>query len=123
MNLLLNTFLIFIILANIFTSFLVLVWSFSVCFKKRSKHLNTSIYLKNNKDDLATAIDGLNQFTHNFCMNCAETKEKNELVFNCSNCNFSQDGACLIKSFIFDHLSSYKDLPPDFGCMGGDIDS
>ena len=71
-----------------------------------------------NKDDVMTAINGLNLFTHNYCMNCKETDEKNDLVFNCDKCEFkSEDGKCLIKVFANNHLPKGRSLPSDFGSM------
>ena len=75
-------------------------------------------YIEDNKDDIMSAIDGLNKFTHNFCMNCKETEEKDDIVFNCENCNFAQGKKCLIKCFANDHLPKGESLPSDFGAMG-----
>ena len=76
-----------------------------------------SDYVSKNKDDIVTAINGLNLFTHNFCMNCDETEKNNEPIFNCSKCEFERDGDCLIKVFANNHNPKGKSLPPDFGCM------
>lgn len=55
-----------------------------------------------NKDDVNAAIDGLSQFCHNFCMNCAETEAKNDLVFRCKECPFEEKGTgvCFVKVFL-----------------------
>lgn len=70
-----------------------------------------------NKDDITEAVHGLDIFTKNFCMNCKETAEKNELTFNCEGCEFKQaNSVCSIKHFAQcqDH-----DYPMDnFGSMG-----
>ena len=72
------------------------------------------IFTKGNSDDLDKAIDGLNQFTKNWCMNCKETEEKNTLIFRCSECNFADIGMCKIKEFVVDKT---RDMPIDFGSM------
>ena len=76
-----------------------------------------NFYTESNKDDIPAAIDGLNKFTHNFCMNCKETEEKGDLVFRCKSCEFSHGGKCLIKSFAFRHSRNGENLPEDFGSM------
>ena len=50
-------------------------------------------------------------------MKCKETKEQNEPVFNCSNCEFGNEvtGDCLIKTFAKNHEHQY-DLDK-FGSM------
>ena len=58
-----------------------------------------SIYTEGNKDDVKEAVASLDKFTKNWCMNCKETEEKNDLVFRCGACFFKQDGLCLIKKF------------------------
>lgn len=67
--------------------------------------------VQNNKDDLHAAIDGLDQFTKNWCMNVAET-EKGELTFRCNECPFTHiidetDHICRIKAFATDHDEEY----------------
>ena len=58
--------------------------------------------VKGNKDDVDTAIDGLSQFCHSFCMNCAETEAKNDLVFRCAECPFDDKKThkCSVKVFL-----------------------
>ena len=71
--------------------------------------------IKGNKDDVKRAVDCLNEFTHNWCMNCEETEKRKDLMFRCEECQFStEDGTCLIKKFKNKHYPNYK----DFGCMG-----
>ena len=41
-----------------------------------------------NKDDVKEAVASLDRFTKNWCMNCKETEETNDLVFRCSECVF-----------------------------------
>ena len=41
------------------------------------------LYTKGNKDDVTEAVHGLDIFTKNWCMNCKETEEKNDLIFRC----------------------------------------
>ena len=72
------------------------------------------IYTKGNKDDVKEAVASLDKFTKNWCINCKETKEKNDLVFRCGACFFKQDGWCLIKKFKVKYCPEYK----NFGCMG-----
>lgn len=72
---------------------------------------------QNNKDDLHAAIDGLDQFTKNWCMNVAET-EKGELTFRCDECCFSDKKThrCAIKVFATGHDEEYCDKI-GFGAM------
>lgn len=75
-----------------------------------------SFIIRDNKDDIEKAIEGLNTFTHNWCMNCKETDEKNGLVFRCGECEFStKEHNCLVKSFAHRHSNN---VPSDFGAMG-----
>lgn len=72
-------------------------------------------YCTNNKDDLKEAINHLNGFTHNFCMNCTATAERHEPTFNCKECQFKTDkGFCLVKLFVKERLGY---LPDNFGSM------
>lgn len=74
-------------------------------------------YTRGNKDDLTSAVHGLDIFTKNWCMNCAETEKKNDLVFNCQKCEFStENGGCLVKAFASNHKHDYP--MSDFGSMG-----
>lgn len=68
-----------------------------------------------NKDDVTEAVHGLDIFTKNWCLNCKETEEKNDLVFRCKECEFLASGVCLIKTFALNHENDY-DLR-HFGCM------
>lgn len=71
----------------------------------------------NNKDDVTEAVHGLDIFTKNWCMNCAETDKQNDLVFNCSKCEFQREnGKCAIKEFSTNHEHNYP--MQDFGSMG-----
>ena len=76
-----------------------------------------SIYTVGNKDDVKEAVASLDKFTKNWCMNCKETEETNDLVFRCGECFFSQGEGCLIKKFKVKHCPEYK----GFGCMGDDL--
>lgn len=75
-------------------------------------------YTRGNKDDLTSAVHGLDIFTKNWCMNCSETDRKNDLVFNCSYCEFQHEvsGKCMVKEFANNHKHDYP--MPDFGSMG-----
>lgn len=73
-------------------------------------------YTQGNEDNLDKAVEGLDMFTKNWCMNCKETEEKNDLVFRCNECNFNSElGICLIKEFVIDKTN---DMPTNFGSMG-----
>lgn len=72
-----------------------------------------SIYTVGNKDDVKEAVASLDKFTKNWCMNCKETEETNDLVFRCDECLFSEGENCLIKKFKAKHYPEYK----YFGCM------
>lgn len=66
-------------------------------------------YTINNADDITEAVYGLDIFTKNWCMKCKETKEQNEPVFNCSDCEFANEvtDECLIKAFAINHKHKY----------------
>lgn len=81
------------------------------------KELSAKHFTQGNADDIDKAVQGLDQFTKNWCMNCEETEAKNDLVFRCKECEFeTEDGSCLIKRFANSHERNY-DLG-DFGSMG-----
>lgn len=75
-------------------------------------------FTNGNKDDIHAAIDALNAFTKNWCMNCEETEKTEDLVFRCDECIFHKENKhCLIKVFCIDKDRDYmSDI--DFGCMG-----
>ena len=74
-------------------------------------------YTIGNKDDLTSAIHGLDIFTKNWCMNCAETEKTNDPVFNCQKCEFSTEtGDCMVKTFASNHKHDYP--MSGFGSMG-----
>lgn len=76
-----------------------------------------SSFTSGNADDITKAVEGLDQFTKNWCMNCEEVEKQNDLVFRCEECEFSQkDGKCLIKVFAQEHKHDYQ--LSNFGCMG-----
>lgn len=73
-------------------------------------------FTKGNSDNLNVAGMALNIFTKSWCMDCAETKKHNDLIFRCSECEFQKsNGDCMIKQFAINHIG---DLPNDFGSMG-----
>lgn len=70
-----------------------------------------------NSDNIEKAVQGLDQFTKNWCMNCKETDEKNDLVFRCSECEFvTYEDKCLVKMFAHNHKHNYN--LDNFGSMG-----
>ena len=72
-------------------------------------------YIRGNKDDIKKAVECLDEFTHNFCMDTIKTVEQNDLVFRCAECTFqAKEGGCLLKKFKNKFLPEYK----NFGCMG-----
>ena len=74
-------------------------------------------FTSKNADNITKAVEGLDQFTKNWCMNCEETEKQKDLVFRCSNCEFQlDDGKCLIKVFTNHHKHDYP--MSDFGSMG-----
>ena len=74
-------------------------------------------FTSGNADNITKAVEGLDQFTKNWCMNCEETEKQKDLVFRCSNCEFQlDDGKCLIKMFANHHKHDYP--MNDFGSMG-----
>lgn len=57
-----------------------------------------SNFTNGNSDDITKAVEGLDIFTKNYCMNCQKTEQSNDLVFRCSECVFKdKSGKCLIK--------------------------
>ena len=73
-------------------------------------------YIKKNKDDIEQAVKCLDEFTHNWCMNCKETDRQGDLVFRCNDgCPFIADNhVCLVKQFKIMHKPDCR----EFGCMG-----
>lgn len=75
------------------------------------------LFTKGNSDNLTSAVHGLDIFTKNWCMNCAETEKKNDLVFRCRECEFSTENVgCLVKEFANKHSHNYP--MSNFGSMG-----
>lgn len=79
--------------------------------------MNLKSFIKGSKDDTHSAIDGLNAFTKNWCMDVKLTERRGDLVFRCDKCEFSIDGNCLIKQFAYNKDETYT-REVDFGCMG-----
>ena len=78
---------------------------------------NMKCYTQGNADNIDKAVEGLDIFTKNWCMNCAETEKINDLVFRCKECDFAEEsGSCRIKGFVNKHKSNYP--LDDFGSMG-----
>lgn len=72
-------------------------------------------YTLGNEDNIEKAVQGLNQFTKNWCMNCKETENSKQPIFRCNDCNFKGEiGLCTIKEFAMDKTGS---MPIDFGSM------
>ena len=75
------------------------------------------IFTSGNADDTTKAVEGLDQFTKNWCMNCEETEKQEDLIFRCSECEFkTEEEKCLIKAFANKHEHNYP--MNDFGSMG-----
>lgn len=73
-------------------------------------------YTIGNEDNLEKALEGLGQFCHSWCMNCAETEKQDDLVFRCKQCDFqNENGSCQIKIFI--HNYACKNAGK-YTCMG-----
>ena len=70
--------------------------------QKCESSVNMENFTIRNKDDVNSAIEGLGQFCHSFCMNCAETERTNDLVFRCKECTFEDKdtGKCRVKIFL-----------------------
>ena len=74
------------------------------------------MYIVGNQDNIDKAVDGLNQFTKNWCMNCKETNSRNEPIFRCEECEFKgENDVCKIKEFVVNKIG---DISVDFGSMG-----
>lgn len=73
-------------------------------------------YTSSNSDDITRAVEALDTFTKNWCMNCEETKKQNDLIFRCEECEFKRkNGRCKIKEFVFHHKHDFPIYK--FGCM------
>ena len=70
--------------------------------EKCTKVMTMKNFTIENKDDINSAIDGLGQFCHSFCMNCEETEKTNDLVFRCEECPFEdkETRKCRVKIFL-----------------------
>ena len=70
--------------------------------EKCTKVMTMKNFTIENKDDINSAIDGLGQFCHSFCMNCEETEKTNDLVFRCKECPFEdkETRKCHVKIFL-----------------------
>lgn len=82
------------------------------------KDLSMSYFTIGNSDDVNRAIEGLSMFCHSFCMDCAETEKKNDLVFRCGECPFLAEDAvtCFVKVFLNKYATDeQKDRA---SCMG-----
>ena len=74
-------------------------------------------FTSGNADNITKAVNGLDTFTKNWCMNCYETEKQEDLIFRCKECEFEQlDGTCLVKKFVHGHNHGYP--LKDFGSMG-----
>mgnify|MGYP003299691992 CR=1 FL=1 len=72
----------------------------------KAKRDGMSHATEGNKDDIRSAVDGLAQFCHSWCMNVAETEKQNDLVFRCPECPFTDEkGYCKVKEFVNKHGS------------------
>ena len=59
------------------------------------------------------AIDALDIFTKNYCLDCEQSKD--EPVFRCNECEFAYNGHCLLKRQA-KNMNGGK-LPDGFGSM------
>ena len=66
------------------------------------------------KNDFHKAVEALDLFTKEFCMDVDRMNKENDLFFMCDKCPFSDGGLCLVKTFKHDFAPDYK----DFGAMG-----
>lgn len=75
-------------------------------------------FISENADNTTKAVEGLDIFTKNWCMDCKETEKQEDLVFRCSECEFSDKSTCkcLIKVFAGNHEHNYP--LNNFGSMG-----
>lgn len=77
-------------------------------------------FTQGNSDDLIKAVQGLDQFCKNWCMNCDETIKTDDLVFRCDGCVFRnpENEDCYVKKFISEHHTELKDLGFDLDSFG-----
>lgn len=71
-----------------------------------------------NADNTTKAVEGLDIFMKNWCMNCSKTNEQHDLIFRCKECEFKiSDDKCLVKIFAHKHKHDYP--IGKFGSMVG----
>lgn len=69
-----------------------------------------------NNDRITEAVRCLDIFMKNWCIDQEETEKQNDLIFNCSKCEFYRENAkCMVKEFANRHEHSYP--MKDFGSM------
>lgn len=67
------------------------------------------------KNDFHKAVEALDLFTKEFCMDVEKMNAENDLFFMCKQCPFeAENDDCLVKKFKSKFCPDYK----DFGCMG-----
>lgn len=67
------------------------------------------------KNDFHKAVEALDLFTKEFCMDVDKMNKENDLFFMCKKCPFEQPNeTCLAKKFKNEFAPDYK----DFGAMG-----
>ena len=71
-------------------------------------------YTNRSKNDFHKAVEVLDAFTKEFCMDVEKTNAENDLYFMCEKCPFEENGNCLVKIFKNRYCPDYA----DFGCMG-----
>lgn len=81
--------------------------------QKTSRTYKTPL-TKGNYDNIWVAVDSLNKFMHNYCMDSAKTVYKNSVQLRCDQCEFNSDKGCLLKIFKDNHLPEF-DQEHDFG--------
>ena len=65
---------------------------------ERLKHIEKTVK-RNDHDKLIAAINALQTFTANSCLDVEDTEKQGEPVFRCKECEFKYGDLCILKTF------------------------
>ena len=67
-----------------------------------------SNFTNGNSDDITKAVEGLDIFMKNYCVDHQKTEQSNNLTFRCSECVFKTKARlCQINVFVYTHKHNY----------------